>query len=314
VRDTGGVTAEPLHRPTAVVHVRVPGSVDVRATLSALRRGGGDPQMRVAGAAVWRASRTPAGPVTFQVEPIPGAGQIAVTCWGPGGGWLAEHAGGLVGADDDVAGWTPAHPLLRELWRRLPGLRVPRTRLVLEALVPSVLEQKVTGDEARRSWRDLLLRHGEPAPGPAGLRLPPTAERLAVLPSWDWHRAGVEQKRALTIRSAALRAAKLEECADMAPSAARARLQVLPGVGVWTSAEVAQRAFGDADAVSVGDYHLPGLVGWALAGRRTDDDGMLELLEPERPHRYRAVRLLELTGPRPQRRGPRMPARRLRQM
>jgi len=313
VRNTDGVTAEPLDRPTALVHVRVPRPVDVRATLSALRRGGGDPQMRVDGAGVWRASRTPAGPVTLNVQPMPGAGVIAVTCWGPGGSWAAEHAPGLVGADDD-ADWTPAHPLLRELWRRLPGLRVPRTRLVLEALIPSVLEQKVTGDEARRSWRDLLRRHGDAAPGPVGLRLPPTAERLAALPSWDWHRAGVEQKRALTIRSAALRAAKLEECAGMASADARARLEALPGIGVWTSAEVAQRAFGDADAVSVGDYHLPGLVGWALAGRRTDDDGMLELLEPERPHRYRAVRLLELAGPRPQRRGPRMPPRRLRSM
>lgn len=308
------MTAEPLDRPTVAVRVRVPGPVDVQATLSALRRGGGDPQMRFDGAAAWRASRTPAGPVTFRVEPVPGDGEIAVACWGPGADWIAEHARGLVGADDDTAGWSPRHPLLRELWRRLPGLRVPRTGLVLEALVPSILEQKVTGDEARRSWRDLLMRYGDRAPGPAGLRLPPTAERLAGLPSWDWHRAGVELKRALTIRSAALRAARVEECAAMALAAARARLEALPGVGVWTSAEVAQRALGDADAVSVGDYHLPGLVGWALAGRRTDDDGMLELLEPERPHRYRAVRLIELAGPRPQRRGPLMPPRRLRRM
>jgi 3-methyladenine DNA glycosylase/8-oxoguanine DNA glycosylase len=227
---------------------------------------------------------------------------------------LAEHARELVGGEDDASGWRPAHPVLRELWRHRPGLRVPRTRLVMEALVPAILEQKVTGDEARRSWRQLLWRYGEPAPGPQGLRLPPTPERLAALPSWDWHRAGVEQKRALTIRSAALRAVKVEECAALSSSAARARLEALPGVGVWTSAEVAQRAFGDADAVSVGDYHVPALVGWALAGRRTDDDGMLELLEPERPHRYRAVRLLELHAARPPRRGPRVAARRLREM
>lgn len=308
------MTAEALDRPTTTVRIRVPGPLDLRATLSALRRGGGDPQMRFDGAGAWRASRTPGGPVTSLVEAVPADGEIAVTCWGPGAGWLAEHARGLVGADDDAAGWTPAHPVLRELWRRRPGLRVPRTALVLETLVPSILEQKVTGDEARRSWRDLLWRFGEPAPGPAGLRLPPTCELLGRLPSWDWHRAGVEQKRALTIRSAALRAAKIEECAALPSSAARARLEALPGVGVWTSAEVAQRAFGDADAVSVGDYHLPGLVGWALAGRRTDDDGMLELLEPERPHRYRAVRLLELAGPHPGRRGPRVAARRLRQI
>lgn len=308
------MTAEPLDHPTALTRVRVPGPLDLRATLSSLRRGSGDPQMRVEAGAIWRASRTPAGPVTFRVAPVPGDGEVEVAGWGPGAGWVADRAAELVGATDDAAGWVPVHPVLRELWRRLPGLRVPRTGLVFETLVPSVLEQKVTGQEARRSWRDLVWRYGEPAPGPAGLRLPPTPERLAALPSWDWHRAGVEQKRALTIRSAALRATKVEECAALTSAAARSRLEALPGVGPWTSAEVAQRAFGDADAVSVGDYHLPGLVGWVLAGRRTDDEGMLELLEPERPHRYRAVRLIELSAPHRARRGPRRPARRLREL
>ena len=41
----------------------------------------------------------------------------------------------------------------------------------------------------------------------------------------------------------------------------------LPGVGEWTAAETAQRAFGDADALSVGDYHLAKVIGWSLLGR-----------------------------------------------
>ena len=92
----------------------------------------------------------------------------------------------------------------------------------------------------------------------------------------------------------------------MTAADALARLRVVPGIGVWTAAEVAQRALGDADALSVGDYHLSAYVGWSLAGRPLDDAGMVELLEPWRPHRYRVVRLLECSGVRKPRFGPRM--------
>jgi 3-methyladenine DNA glycosylase/8-oxoguanine DNA glycosylase len=70
-----------------------------------------------------------------------------------------------------------------------------------------------------------------------------------------------------------------------------------------------QRASGDPDAVSVGDYNLPKAVGWALAGRIVDDAGMLGLLAPYAGHRYRVTRLVELSGIRPPRRGPRLPVR-----
>jgi 3-methyladenine DNA glycosylase/8-oxoguanine DNA glycosylase len=92
----------------------------------------------------------------------------------------------------------------------------------------------------------------------------------------------------------------------MDPTAANRRLSAVPGIGVWTAAEVAQRALGDGDAVSVGDFHLSAFVGWALAGRPLDDDGMVELLERWRPHRYRVVRLLECSGVTKPRFGPRM--------
>jgi 3-methyladenine DNA glycosylase/8-oxoguanine DNA glycosylase len=78
---------------------------------------------------------------------------------------------------------------------------------------------------------------------------------------------------------------------------------------VWTAAEIRQRALGDPDAVSVGDYHLPGIVGWALTGRKVDDEGMLELLAPYAGHRHRVIRLLELSGAHPPRRGPRLSVR-----
>jgi len=195
--------------------------------------------------------------------------------------------------------------------RRYPGLRLGRSGRVLEALVPAVLEQKVVGAEAWRAWRLLLLRFGDPAPGPApaGMRVFPAARTWLRIPSWEWHRAGVEAVRARTVAGAARVAGRLEEIVTMLPAAADRRLRALPGIGPWTSAEVRQRACGDPDAVSVGDYHLPAAVGWALAGRKVDDAGMLELLAPYAGHRYRATRLVELSGVRPPRHGPRMSVR-----
>jgi 3-methyladenine DNA glycosylase/8-oxoguanine DNA glycosylase len=288
--------------------------VHLGQTLAPLAHGRGDPQLRFAADGVWRATRTPDGPATVHLRTLPG-GEVEVTTWGPGAEWAVAQAPDLLGGRDSLAGWEPRHPLIRDLHRRHPGLRIGRTGLVLEALVPAVLEQKVTGEEARRSWRLLLYRFGTPAPGPGaerGLRVLPAAPELAALPSWEWHRLGVEEKRARVIRAAAGVAPRLEEAVSLPADAALARLQVVPGIGPWTAAEVAQRAFGDPDAVSVGDYHLPHFVGWALAGHRVDDDGMLELLAPYRPHRHRAVRLLEASGLRAPRFGPRFAGRDIR--
>lgn len=309
---TGGVTSPSTADAPQVTTVRIGSPYDLLGTVGPNRRGGRDPQMRVEGLSVWRACRTPLGLATVLLAPRPAAGEVVVSVWGPGATWALEQAPLFLGAADTPDDWSPVHPVLRELRRSFGGLRVGRTGLVFEALLPAILEQKVTGVEAWRSWREVLWRHGEVAPGPGSLRVPPSASQLSGLASWDWHLAGVEGKRSSTIRAAALRAGRLEECVSLRAADARLRLQALPGVGVWTSAEVAQRALGDADAVSVGDYHLAALVGWALTGRRTDDEGMLELLEAERPHRYRAVRLLELSGRRPPRHGPRMSARQFR--
>jgi 3-methyladenine DNA glycosylase/8-oxoguanine DNA glycosylase len=217
-----------------------------------------------------------------------------------------------LGFDDDPESFEPKHDIVREMHRRMPGVRQGRTHAVVEALVASIIEQKVQGMDAWKSYARLVRTLGDPAPGPVRLMLPPSPERLAGTPYWRYHRFGLERRRADTIRRVCARAGRLEECAVLPMPEAYRRLTSFVGVGAWTAAEVARVALGDPDAVSVGDYHLPHLVAWVLAGeRRADDARMLELLEPYAGRRARAVRLIEASGLGPPRRAPRMALRRI---
>ncbi|EST31890.1 hypothetical protein N566_20495 [Streptomycetaceae bacterium MP113-05] len=282
---------------------------DLLGCLHVLRRGPYDPACRVVDSAVWRTVRTPAGPATLRIAPL--GGLVEAEAWGPAAEWALDRLPPLLGADDDPGAFVPHHDLLREAHRRNPGLRLARTGLVMESLIPSVLEQKVTAEEAHRAWRRLVRRFGEPAPGPRDdLYVMPAPRTWALIPSWEWHRAGVDSKRSETILRAVQRWSRMEEAARMDLDAAIARLGALPGIGPWTAAETLQRSNGAADAVTVGDLHLPGIVGYALTGRRgCDDDGMLELLAPyaEQGQRHRAARLILTMGRVPARRVPKMP-------
>ncbi|WP_406861266.1 DNA-3-methyladenine glycosylase 2 family protein [Streptomyces sp. HUAS MG47] len=286
----------------------LPEATDLGLTLGPLRRGPADPTFRAtADGSVWRASRTPDGAGTLRVSLRDGAAHA--DAWGPGAAWLLDRLPALLGADDDPAAFVPRHRLVAATHRRRTGLRLTRTGLVMESLIPSVLEQKVTTDEAYRAWRLLVRRFGEPAPGPApdGMYAMPDPRTWRQIPSWEWHRAGVDDKRAATILRAARVAHRMEEAAAMEPAEAQARLELIPGIGPWTSAETIQRSNGAPDAVTVGDLHLPGIVGYALAGDRdADDAAMLELLAPYAGQRHRAARLILLSGRVPPRRAPRM--------
>jgi 3-methyladenine DNA glycosylase/8-oxoguanine DNA glycosylase len=264
------------------------------------------------GGRAWRATRTAGGPATLLLDRLAGGTGIRASAWGPGARAAVAAVPALLGLDDRPEALVPRHPALAGAVRRRPGLRIGRTGAVLEALIPAILEQKVTGDEARRTFRALAVRYGEAAPGPGGLRLPPAPAVLARLPYHAFHPLGLERRRADIIRAVAADAARLEATADLDRSDAYAVLRAIPGVGPWTAAEVGARAYGDPDAVSVGDFHLPTLVAWALAGEpRASDERMLELLEPYRGQRGRVQRLLELSGIRAPRYGPRMPTRRI---
>ena len=282
--------------------------VDVRRTLSPLSRGRADPTHRVTeDGALWRTTWTASGAATYRLVQR-GPHEVACSAWGAGAQEVLAGLPDLLGARDGADGFQAGHPLLVDAAARHPGLRVPRTGRVVEALVPAVLEQKVTGKQARASFRSLVLRFGSRPPGPApeGMVVPPSAEVWRMVPSWQWHRAGVDPQRSRTICLAMRTADRLEQAVGMPPQDAATRLSSVPGIGAWTVAEIAQRALGDSDALSVGDYHLSQFVGWALAGRPLDDDGMVELLAPWRPHRYRVVRLLECSGFAKPRFGPRL--------
>lgn len=284
------------------------------AILSVFRRGAGDPTTHAESGGSgrrWIAWRTPLGPVTSRFEQRTER-QVHVSGWGPGAEWLLEQAPALLGQDDDVTGFRPRHPVVAEVWRRLGGWRVPTSGLVVQALVPAIIEQKVTGKEAFGGYRRLVRRYGTPAPGPGldlGLVVPPDAPTWARIPSWEWLRASVDSARSDTIMRALVSPGRLEECGSLALPAAHRRLRSVPGIGVWTAAEVAQRALGDADAVSFGDYHVAKNIGYVLTGEEVDDDGLAELLEPYAGHRYRVQRLIELAGLGRPRHGPRMAPR-----
>lgn len=268
------------------------------ATLAPLRRGGGDPCFRKGeDGAVWRTSLLESGPVTARLVRT-GPREVRCRAWGIGADEFVEHLPAMLGRDDDASGYDPQDPTLAEARRRAPHFRIGRTGRVLEALIPAVIEQRVSGADAFRSWRVLVTKYGTPAPGPApaGMRVPPSAAAWRAIPSWEYLRANIDPGRMRTVVGCAQRAASLERLCARPPADARAALTSLPGVGVWTAAEVAQRAFGDADALSIGDYHLSNVVGWSLLGRPIDDAEMVRVLEPVSPHRYRAVRLLEVSG------------------
>ncbi|MBW3618973.1 MAG: DNA-3-methyladenine glycosylase 2 family protein [Actinobacteria bacterium] len=283
----------------------LPHPVDLLVTLRPLVVGG-DTTIRLSPAAAVRAWRTPAGAATLEVRVT---GDVATAeAWGPGASWALDQAPAFIGAEDDMAGFDPAHPLVRRAHRRRPGLRIARTGTIADVLLPTILQQKVTSLEAVRSWMRMVTRWGEPAPGPfAGLRLAPPPERFAATPTYDFHVLGVERKRAVTLIEASRRIRRLEEAATMSPEDAFTRLTALPGIGPWTANLVLRTACGDADRVEVGDFHVPNLVAWNLAGEpRGTDARMLELLAPFAGHRGRVVRLLALEGQRAPAWGPRM--------
>jgi 3-methyladenine DNA glycosylase/8-oxoguanine DNA glycosylase len=296
--------------PDASATLPLPFPLDLEQTLGPLEHGSSDPTIRFGPDGLWRAARTPDGPGTLRL--LHAGSRLVADAWGMGASWLISHVPSLLGFDDQPESFKPPSRLLWDLHRHHPGLRLGRTGLVFEAMLPTIVEQKVPGVEAYASYARLVHALGERAPGEAGLMVPPSPQRVTSTPYWAVHRFGIERRRFAVIQLAASRAARLEATTTLEPAEARRLLMTLPGIGPWSAAEVSAVAYGDRDVVSLGDYHLPHQVAWALAGEvRGTEARMLELLEPYRGHRARVIRLLTLGGIQAPRFGPRMRLRRI---
>lgn len=269
---------------------------DLRLTLGHLHGGTRHPRRRTTSHDAWRASRTPEGAATLHVT-VSGT-SVHAEAWGPGAGWELEHLPELLGVGDDPDSLpTNGHRLMRDLKKRFRGLRMARTGRVHEAIVPVILGQLVTRTEAKRAERALLATHGESAPGPGNMRVQPAPEALGRLKYEDFHPLGIGKKKAELIIEVSRRARRLEEITGLDSATAQKRLRSIRGIGPWSTALIVSEVLGDPDAVPIGDYHLPNMVAWALAGEpRATDERMLELLEPYRPHRYRAVLMMKMAG------------------
>jgi 3-methyladenine DNA glycosylase/8-oxoguanine DNA glycosylase len=283
-----------------------PDQIDLALSLAPLGHGRHDPTMRFGRDGVWLARRTASGPATLRIWTISGEATVRAQAWGAGAEQAMMAVPGLAGLLDDPSRLVAVHPLIRELQRRFAALRLPRSGQLMPPLIPAVVEQKVTAGEAQAAYAALVRRLGETAPGPAGLRLPPTGDRLATLPYFEFHPMGIERRRAEVLRHLGRLESTIEEMMVLSAPEARARLQTIPGIGPWTAAEATSAAFGDPDAVSVGDAHIPDLVSWTLAGEpRGNDARLMELLEPYRGQRGRVIRLLQVSRIKIPRYGPR---------
>ena len=258
------------------------------------------------------ATHTSDGPATLFVHAPPTEGlatSVTADAWGPGATSALTRVPGLCGARDRPEDFVAHHEIVADAVRRRPGARLPATGALVELLVPTIIEQKVTGAEARRSYQGLCRRFGSWAPGPVRLRLPPPADRLAELGYAAFHPLGIERKRAEAILRVVRRADRIEGLVDGDPRRAREVLEQLPGVGPWTTGSATLMAFGDPDAVVVGDFWFPHLVVNALTGRRRGSDSeMLEHLAPYVGQRARAQLVLVGLGSLP-RRAPRQRSR-----
>lgn len=306
--DAAGGVAVRTHAAREMVY-RPPHDLDLLRTVGVLRRGGTDPTTVFDGPVIWRAVRTSLGAATLALRA--NGGEVRVTAWGAGAEQALPLVPDLCGARDDASDFDASrHPLIAEVARRNPGLRLTRTDQVFDALAGSILEQKVTAMQAFGAWRYLVSRFGDRAPGPTPRPMfaPPASSVWRSIPSWSWHRAAVEPPQSRTLVRAAVRGDSIERAVHAASTGAdRDRvLTSLPGIGAWTAAETRIRALGDPDAVSVGDFHLAHEVGYVLNGARTDDDGMLELLAPWEGQRQRVIRLIFASGVKEPRRGPRL--------
>lgn len=248
-----------------------------------------------------RAEPGPDGPLVYAVASSPRGTQIQI--WGPAGTPAEDREAALhraaawSGLHDDLAAAREvltSTPTMARLLTEVGEVRLSQTPQLSEAFSRSVIEQLVQSKEARRSVAQMVCCVGtEVSPGQWEW---PGAQTIGATPMWELRRCGISGRMIKALHAGAVEDRRLERARSDWVGLDR-RLRALPGVGPWTSAETRVR-LGDPDAVSVGDYNFPTIVGYALSGPDGDgpdgtwtDAGMLELLAPYAGQRGRVIRL-----------------------
>lgn len=288
------------------------GDLNVRGTLGVFGMYRGDVTTRWTESSFTKAVLTPTGPGLVFID-WANRGAVRAEAWGDGAAWLLDALPRWLGAADSLDGFDPAvDERVARLWKNQGLTRMGSLGVIWQELLLVIIGQRVSSNEALKSWNRLCRTWGEPAPGPGELWMPPTAEVVGRLPYTDLHTINIERRRADAMTLAGRRANRLEEAAVMKPVDAVVRLSALPGLGTWTATATVGTTHGAPDTVLLGDYGMPTMVNFFFTGdsRRLppEPDGdriMLEHLAPWPGHRQRVVRLIMASPLKVPRRGPR---------
>lgn len=291
-----------MDAPDFESHLECPEDFDLLRSQRMIKLGSYDPCARIDDGVFFRATRSPAGPVTYRLAEV-GSG-ISIQAWGPGAQWVGDHATRLAGLADEPHAFAPDHSTLAR-WHSDAPLYMPQSLVLFEQVFPTILQQLVTWREAMLAYRGLVHQLGEPAPGPGELWLAPDAKRLAATPYYVLSEHGVLKRRSDTVRLAAKMLGRID-ASTMSPKQLAGRMMAVRGIGSWTTEGVIATVLGYPDAVIIGDAKLPNWVCWNLADEpRGDDKRMLDLLRPFKGHRWRVITLIRQHGKAPPKWGPR---------
>jgi 3-methyladenine DNA glycosylase/8-oxoguanine DNA glycosylase len=280
------------------IAVAVPRGYELGSSFVMQRVGRLDPTARKEDGRFVKSAATPEGPVTVELT-LHERGTVRAQAWGPGARYALERVSAWVGNEDRPETFAPENETIKRLARVAGGIRLGRSPFPFDLHAALVVQQRVTFAEAAESFRRIAREHGHVAPGPFGTVIFPGYDVLRRIPSYEYRRLGLDTKRAAALIEAARLAPRVVRAAERGLQEARRYLMAIPGTGPWTTELLLGLGFGDADALPLGDVHLPHDVTFALTGEPWGSDArMVELLEPFRPNRFRVLRLITLAGPR----------------
>jgi AraC family transcriptional regulator of adaptative response / DNA-3-methyladenine glycosylase II len=189
-----------------------------------------------------------------------------------------------------IAATLKTDPLLAELVKAKPGLRLPGGWDGFELAVRAILGQQVTVKAATTFAGRMVKAFGRNVSAGSATHLFPTPEGLADA---DLTRIGLTRARAMSIQRLAQAVVRGEISFDgvVDPDVLLAPLREIPGIGEWTAQYVAMRALGEPDAFPTGDIALLRKLGLR------DSRQLEERAEAWRPWRaYAAIYLWSMSG------------------